>query len=323
MPMAAVPQASVIVCTRNRAQTLAKTSAAFLAIDYPPEQWELLIVDNRSTDETLRVASSIARRRPELVRVIEEPVIGLSAARNAGVRNSRGDLIVFADDDALPEAGWLRALVDALLQDNVLAAGGPVEPAFEGELPPWFSDRYLPYLAAWDKGTEVQALTYNEYPRGANIAFRREVFRRFGYFSPHLGRTGKSLLSCEEIELCLRIERGGGRILYVPGARIRHLTATERITPEWLARRFASQARSEAILAWQHAGWRGLRRGWPFFVRQVTQAARQKRLHPDGQILARCWRYALLGYSRGLLSAPLTVPRYRPAQGTDADWLPF
>ncbi|HWN42148.1 MAG TPA: glycosyltransferase [Thermoanaerobaculia bacterium] len=315
------PQVSVVVCTRNRSRTLAQACTAFLGIDYPPERWELLIVDNGSTDDTLQVAHGIARSRPDLVRVIEEPRIGLSAARNTGVRHSRGDIIAFADDDAFPEPGWLHALVDVLMQENVLAAGGPVEPDFQGELPPWFSDCYLPYLAAWDKGAEIQPLTYNDYPRGNNCAFRREVFQRFGYFSPHLGRTGSSLLSCEEIELCLRIERGGRRILYAPGARIRHLTVTERITPEWLARRFAAQGHSEAIIDWQHAGWKGLRRGWPHFYR-AARAARQNHLLPDGQIFARCWRQALVGYSLGLLRAPLTVPRYRPT-GAASDWLPW
>jgi glycosyltransferase involved in cell wall biosynthesis len=282
----------------------------------------LLIVDNGSTDDTLAVAREVAASRPALVRVIEEPRTGLSIARNTGVREARGDVIAFADDDAFPEPGWLLALVGALQRDDVLAAGGPVEPLFQGELPSWFSARYLPYLAAWDKGTEIRSLTYNEYPRGNNIGFRREVFERFGYFSPHLGRTGSSLLSCEEIELCLRIERGGGQILYVPGARIRHLTVTERITPSWLAKRFAAQGRSEAIVDWQHAGWRGLRRGWPRFARQAAQAARQYSPAPEGRIFARCQGRALVGYSWGLMTAPWSVPRYHPPEGAPA-WLPW
>lgn len=318
-----LPIASVIVCTHNRAQTLAQACAALLAIDYPSDRWELLIVDNRSTDETPRVARELARSRPDLVRVIEERRIGLSQARNTGVRHARGEIIAFADDDAFPGTGWLQALVEGLRQDNALVAGGPIEPAFQGELPPWFHERYLPYLAAWDKGPEIQPLTYNDYPRGNNIAFRREVFERYGYFSVHLGRKGRSLLSCEEIELCLRVERGGGRILYVPGARIRHLTATERITLDWLARRFAAQAHSEAIIDWQHAGLEGLRRAWPRYKRNAIAAEQQEHLLPDGEILVRCQRSARRGYMRGAFSAPLTVPRYHPAPGTAADWLPW
>jgi glucosyl-dolichyl phosphate glucuronosyltransferase len=320
--MSKLPFVSVVVCTRNRSRTLAESSAALLAIDYPPDRWEVVIVDNHSTDDTLAVAHEIARGRPDLVRVFEEPEIGLSATRNAGIRRARGEIIAFADDDAFPEREWLRALVEALLQENVLVAGGPVEPWFQGELPSWFGDRFLPYLAAWDRGTEAHPLTYNEYPRGNNIAFRRTVFEHFGDFSLQLGRAGASLLSCEETELCLRVERGGGRILYAPKARIRHLTATGRITPDWLAQRFFAQGRSEAIVEWRHGGWRGLGRGWLRWCRMSLQAARQRHVRPDGRIYARCVRHALAGHSCGVIGAPLRVPRYRPAHG-GADWLPW
>lgn len=313
--MSHLPFVSVIVCTRNRSRTLAESSAALLAMDYPPGLWELLIVDNRSTDDTLQVAHEIARGRPDLVRVIEEREIGLSVTRNTGIRQARGEIIAFADDDAFPERGWLRAFVDVLVEGDALVAGGPVEPLFQGELPSWFSDRFLPYLAAWDRGTEVHPLTYNEYPRGNNMALRRAVFDQYGYFSPHLGRTGSSLLSCEETELCLRVERGGGRILYAPGARIRHLTVTERITPDWLARRFFAQGRSEAIVEWRHGGWQGLRRGWLRWKRMYAQATWEQHLQPDGRLYAGCLRRALAGHSCGVLGAPLTVPRYRARGG--------
>ena len=317
-----LPFVSVIVCTRNRARILERSAASLLAIDYPPERWEVLIVDNRSTDDTLAVAHEIARGHPDLVRVIEEREIGLSATRNTGIRNARGEIIAFIDDDAFPESGWLRALVEVLQQDNALVAGGPVEPWFQGELPSWFGDRYLPYLAAWDLGTEVHSLSYNEYPRGNNIAFRRTVFERYGDFSRHLGRTGSSLLSCEETEVCLRVERGGDRILYAPGARIRHLTVTDRLTPEWLSRRFFAQGRSEAIVEWRHAGWRGLSRGWLHWSRMVVEAMLQRRHLSDGRIYLGCLRNALAGYVWGILTAPLAVPRYRPAHG-DSEWLPW
>lgn len=317
------PEASVIVCTRNRSASLAEACEAILAIDFPTDRWEMIVVDNMSTDDTLAVAQALAEKYPDLVRVLQESEIGLSAARNAGVRAARGEVIAFIDDDAFPEPGWLQALVDVFDRGDVLAAGGPVEPLFQGDLPDWFDERYMPYITVWDKGPEVQTLTYNEYPRGANLAFHREVFERFGLFSTHLGRKGKNLLSCEELELCLRIERSGGKILYVPGARIRHLTVAERVTCDWLLKRFAAQGRSEAIIDWQHAGLHGLRVG----LRRYREAARSAAGQPDSEaseIFARCTRHALHGYLRGLLSAPLRVPRYRPAAaaGPVAPWLP-
>jgi GT2 family glycosyltransferase len=313
--MAEPPFASVVVCTQNRSRLLAEACAAALAVDYPPERWELVIVDNRSTDDTLEVARDVAAAHPGRVRVVEEPEIGLSAARNRGIAEARGEVIAFLDDDAFPAAGWLRALTAALAEPGVLAAGGPVEPEFEGELPDWFRGRFLPYLTVWDLGPEPLALTYNEYPRGANLAFRREAFERFGGFSPHLGRRGDSLRSCEEIELCLRLERAGGGVRYVPEARVRHRVAAGRITEPWLIRRYGAQGRSEAIIHWRHGGVSGLFAGLRAAL--VRAAAATLTRHRGGALLGRCQRAALTGFVDGALRALVAVGRWRPT-GPDA-----
>ena len=309
--------ASVLVCTHNRCRDLAACCEALLATEGDPERWELVVVDNASTDQTAEVIRSFGERLGDRLQRIEESELGLSAARNAAVRGARGEVLAFLDDDALPAPGWLSALEEAFSHPDVYAAGGPVEPIFEGPLPEWLSERYLPYLTVWDRGRETLSLTYNEYPRGANIAFRRQTFERFGLFSHHLGRKGQRLLSCEEIELCLRIERGGGRILYVPGARVRHRVATARVDRRWMAARFAAQGRSEALLEWRHGGWRALRvgllRSWAY----LRGAARAQ--GAEARTLCRFQRQTFLGYLRGSLEAVASVPRYRPGDG----WLPF
>ena len=312
---------SVVVCTRNRSEVLKESSAALWRMDYPPDRWEVLIVDNHSSDDTLTVARDIASMHPGRVQVIEERELGISVSRNAGIQRARGEVIAFLDDDSFPEPGWLSALVEVLTREpEALVVGGPVEPWFAGELPSWFGERFHVYVTAWDKGPEVRKLTYNDYPRGANMAFRREVFARFGNFNAHLGYKGTGLMACDETELCLRVERSGGRILYVPRARVRHLTAASRITPAWLARRFQGQAHSEAILEWRHSGWLGLYRGWRQFARNARATVRQRHRSAEDKILARCTGRALLGYTLGLLRAPLTIRRYRPPVGT-AEWL--
>ena len=319
--MAELPRATVIVCTRDRAAVLRTALQSLLALDYPADRWEILIVDNGSVDETPRIASELAAERPDRVRVVTEPRGGLSLSRNRGVREATGQVIAFADDDAYPDAGWLRALVAALERHDAMVAGGPVEPIFTGAVPEWCTPVFFPYFAVWDEGSEPHFLRYSNYPRGNNMALRREVFERFGYFSPHLGRTGTSLLSCEETELCLRVERGGGRIVYAPEARMRHLTPMERITPEWLARRFFAQARSEGILEWRHAGWRGLRSGWLRWYGMSRRGAARAAVSRADHVLAQCLRRGFLGHSIAVLTAPLTVPRYRPVEPTAA-WRP-
>lgn len=316
------PRVSVVVCTRNRSSRLGDACEALLGVTPVAGGWEVVIVDNASTDDTRTVADRIQRGANGIVRVVDERTISLSAARNRGIAESRGELIAFLDDDAFPDPSWLDALATALDGDRVLCAGGPVEPLVEGELPEWFQGRFLPYLTVWDLGDKAIDLRYNEYPRGANIAFRREAFDRFGVFSAHLGRSGRSLLSCEETELCLRLERGGFRTVYAPRARVRHSTPVDRLTPAWMRRRFAAQGRSEAIIAWMHGGLRGLARGLVAHRRRAREAERQ--LVVVGQLFAECQRRSLRGYLVGVATAPFTVPRSRPQRrgARFAPWQP-
>jgi glycosyltransferase involved in cell wall biosynthesis len=314
------PTLSVIVCTRNRSRLLAEACGAILAVDSPGEPWELLIIDNGSTDDTLDIAHQVAAEDAR-VRVEVEERLGLSNARNAGIRHARGELLLFVDDDAFPAPGWLVGLAKALRLEDVLAAGGPVEPRFAGELPEWFGPTYRPYVTVWDLGPELVDLHYNEYPRGANMGFRRETFERFGGFSHHLGRTGSSLLSCEETELCLRIERGGGRVVYTPEAPVEHHVDASRITEGWMIDRFGAQGRSEAIVDWQHGGFAGLRWGLSR-ARRHLEAVRQ---NPAGPLHVRCQETAYRAYRWSALFCPLRIPRYRPGPeaGEVKPWRPL
>lgn len=321
--MPAKTDISIVICTRDRSAIFAETCDSLFALDAPGVQWEVVVVDNASSDDTRQVALSLQERLPQQVTIADESTVGLSAARNTGIRTARGESIAFLDDDAIPEPHWLVALVEALVIAGAFAVGGPVEPRFCTPLPEWFSDRFLPYLTVWDLGDEPIDLVYNEYPRGANMAFRREAFERFGLFSTDLGRKARSLLSCEETEFCLRIERADEPITYCPGAKVAHRVDGERITPGWLIQRFRSQGASEAIVEWKHAGIAGLRLG---SKRSVRRALSSLRAAPtDDGLVRRCEIASARGYLAGALTSPLTIPRYHPpADGGPAKpWLPF
>jgi glycosyltransferase involved in cell wall biosynthesis len=315
--------ATVVICTRNRSSLLGDVGRAVLEQELPGGDWELVIVDNASTDDTPDIARAVVAEAPDRARMVTEHEMGLSAARNAGFREAGGEVVAFLDDDAFPEPGWLAGLVGALVgPEPAMCAGGAVFPLFQGELPPWFRARFLPYLTVWDPGPDLIELRYNEYPRGANVAYRRQVFERYGGFCTELGRKGRSLLSCEETELCLRIERDGRRIVYVPGASVRHLTRADRITRPWLERRFAAQGASEVIVNWQHGGWPAVRTGLAAHRRNARRAAAERRW--VGPEFARCQRRAYRGYLWGIPHAVLRTRRYRPEPGVRAaEWSPF
>ena len=159
-------RASVIVCTHNRGGLIEETLESLVSQDLPPEAFEILVVDNASTDATPEVVRGVAARHPGRVRVVREPVLGHSRARNRGIMESRGNVIAFTDDDARVGRCWLRPLVDTCERPHVGCAGGPVRAVLEGPLPEWVIPPFLPYLALFDKGMEEVELSYNEYPRG-------------------------------------------------------------------------------------------------------------------------------------------------------------
>ncbi len=316
-------KASVIICTHNRASDLDQTCRHLLESTTLSSAHELVIVDSASTDNTREVILALSEDYPDRFRTVAETKQGLSTARNSGIRDSTGEVLVFVDDDALPCESWLESLVGEFERPQTWAAGGPVVPLISTPYPDWFSALFLPYLSAWDLGGRAQDLTYNNYPRGTNIAFRRTAFDRLGNFMPQLGRRGRSLRSCEEIEICLRIERADHKIRYVPGARVHHKVDIERLSPSWMVDRFRAQGFSEAIMEWHHAGLEGLktglRRGWANVRRSRSHATSTDRLMAD------CLVGALRGYWAGSLFAAIRIGRFQPPDPSCSirAWLPF
>lgn len=303
-----LPAASVILCSHNRAAQLAQALPQLYQLRYPGS-WEIIVVDNASQDNTAAVAQQLAAQAPVPVRVVAQPRLGLSFARNAGLAAAQGEILAFTDDDALPDPDWLVGLVRALTPTAVLAVGGPVQAAFASPPPLWLSAHFLPYLALWDLGPEPLRLSYNEYPRGINMAFKRQAFVLAGEFSPYLGRKGAQLLSCEEIEFCLRLERLGGEIWYAPTARVTHRIDPARITPEWLRQRFAAQGASEAILNQLHGGWAAVWQGRTLYPRVLRMLHTELR-GPGRELLLSCLHHSQRGYWRKLPHA-LLIPRLR------------
>jgi glycosyltransferase involved in cell wall biosynthesis len=215
---------TVVLCTYNRVRSLA-TALESIATQTVPQSvgWEILVVDNNSSDETRQVVEDFQRRYPERIRYLFEPQQGLSYARNAGVREAQGDILAFIDDDETADDGWLQNLTVNLLSGEWAGAGGRVLPQWNGSRPRWLSSKSsfaLGPLAVFDPGLEGGQLT--EPPFGANMAFRKEVFERYGRFRTDLGRSGKGMLSGEDTEFGRRLLAAGERMRYEPSALTYH-----------------------------------------------------------------------------------------------------
>jgi glucosyl-dolichyl phosphate glucuronosyltransferase len=225
------PQITVILCTYNRAHSLGKTLESVVAQSMPPSlQWELLVVDNNSTDSTPEVVKEFERRYPQLVRYTFEPNQGISFARNNGVESGRGQILAFIDDDETADPEWLQNLTAHLLSGDWCGSGGRVVAQWNGCPPRWVSSKnsfICGPLAMFDPDTKGDQLI--EPPFGANMAFRREVFEQFGCFRTDLGRSGKGLLSGEDTEFGRRVMASGARLRYEPRAITNHPVEESRV----------------------------------------------------------------------------------------------
>lgn len=239
---------TVAICTWNRAELLAQTLEAAAAMVVPEDlTWELLVVDNNSSDRTPEILTGFADRLP--LRSILERELGLSHARNAAVENAAGEIIVWTDDDVLVRPDWISAYHDAFraYPESVLF-GGPVEPWYEGTPPDWMETgiRLLPgVFAVVNHGEVEKALSEEILPWGANFAIRTEVQREFPY-DPELGRLGDSLRSGEESAVMMSILQAGYQGRWVPEAGVRHFIPKVRQREGFVRRRLFAHGRHGA-----------------------------------------------------------------------------
>jgi len=240
---------TVAICTRNRSRALERTLRSLAAAAVPPSlSWEVLVVDNSSADETPRVIANASDAL--LVRAVDERQIGLSHARNAAIREARGDYIVWIDDDVLVDAQWLRAYHDAFrARPEIAFFGGPIVPTFEGSPPAWLRlalPRVDNAYAARDLGAAPVALTRDTLPFGANFAVRSDV-QRLHPFDPALGRRGAALSAGEEWAVLEAMLAGGESGQWVPGARVEHVISAERQSVRYLRRYYVENGMSLAL----------------------------------------------------------------------------
>src|SRR5271170_5558250 len=183
---------SVIICTYNRSRSLGEAVESVASeILTQPLGWEILVVDNNSNDKTRQVVEGLICRYPERIRYVFEPKQGISHARNAGIKESRGEILAFIDDDETAEGAWLQNLTANLHSGEWAGAGGRVLPPSSFSRPRWLSSK-SPFiqgpLASFDPENVTGKLT--DPPFGANMAFRKEVFEKLGSFRTDLGRSG-------------------------------------------------------------------------------------------------------------------------------------
>ncbi|MEY2446752.1 MAG: glucosyl-dolichyl phosphate glucuronosyltransferase [Acidimicrobiaceae bacterium] len=286
-----VHHVTVVVPTRRRPAALDRVLHGLARQRDPGVPWDVVVVDNDTGPGTAATSSRAALAALAVpVRVVVEPALGAANARNRGITEAGGTIVAFIDDDVVPDDDWLQRLVEPLLNDRCEAVGGQVRLDASGPRPRWLSSWLLPYLSHFhpsdqevDLASVPSDVLTEPYVLTANAAFTAEVLDRTGGFDPQLGTRDGVPFGNEELRLCRQVLAGGGRIRYLPTARVVHELPPSRLRRSYFARRLYAQGRSDWMLdrdVLATARSAGVRRAFELFGSDVRVAMSPERRTP-------------------------------------------
>jgi len=228
---------SVILCTYNRCRSLSNALNSLALSTLPATiEWEVLVVDNNSKDKTREIVERFCHLYPGRFRYLFEPRQGKSYALNSGIRDARQDILAFVDDDVTVQPTWLQHLITPLLGSEWAGCGGRILPESGFSPPPWLAlqgplSQLGALCAYFDLGDSPGPL--DQPPVGTNMAFRKEMFEKYGGFRGDLGPRPGSELRSEDIEFGRRLMAAEERLCYVPSAVVYHEINENRVRKEF------------------------------------------------------------------------------------------
>ena len=284
-PSSARKRFSVILCTHNRAAWLRLAIRSLFELDYPRDLYEIVVVDNASADDTRSIVEGLSVGAPVPVTYCHEPKLGLSHARNTGIRHARFDHIAYLDDDAAADRRWLSVFDETLRCCGADVVGGRVVPTpVEGYEPPaWFHSDYVWGFYGLDYARQgcaekIFRVRFPRYLGGGCSCYRRELLDLpWARFHAGLGRTGKRLYQGEETLLNYFLEKNGYKIFYNADAVIYHFIDPERVTRDFVARKAFWGGYSDALMHRKMFGRRFAFRNGPVRFREALAAYREAR----------------------------------------------
>ncbi len=236
------PSISLVICTYNREKFLPACLQSLARQTLAPRYFEIIIVDNNSTDRTAAISRAFIEGHPALpVRYVLEPRQGLSYARNRGIAEARGRWITYIDDDAEAEPDFLQQLYDYVAAHPEIAGlGGKVLPKFEGEEPPWLNPFLNMMVSGVDHGEEPFRARGKKYPIGCNMTYRRDLLEAAGGFNTRLK------WRMDDKYIFQAVSRLNDAVYYYPSAVVYHNIDADRTSDanfDTLSRRLGSEER--------------------------------------------------------------------------------
>lgn len=247
------PSVSIILSTHNGGQKLINTLEAFTKLSYPESKVEIIAVDNNSTDDSSASLHQYETLLP--LTILTEERQGKNFAMNTALSRAKGDLIVFTDDDVIPEKDWLNNIIEISIEkDNFDIFAGTILPNWPTELPAWISHTLNIGM--------LYAITPDMEPGpvpawavwGPNMAVRKSALDRTHGFDTQVGPDGSTnYIMGSETELLNRLERLGHRAWFAKSAVIHHQIRADQLDRNWALQRYFRFGRSSYKLNNQRA----------------------------------------------------------------------
>lgn len=239
---------SVVICTYNRSKSLEITLKSLKEMSVAQElSWELVVVDNKSDDNTKDVVEEFRLNSGINVRYVFEGNQGQSHARNRGVKEAKGEIIAFTDDDVIVDKKWVSNIVKAFEENSISCVGGKILPIWERPCPKWLNQELQGYLALLDYG-DLPFYIDKAIIWGANFSVKASMFQKYGQFNPLLGRVGGKLYSQDDTKYVKLLIENGEKVLYAPNIIVHHQVPVKRMNKSYFRKWKFDQGELDAII---------------------------------------------------------------------------
>lgn len=250
-------EASIIIPTYNRCRSLKRTLESLRKLNFPLNKFEIVLVDNNSSDDTPKVAFHF-RKLGLPIKYIKEGRLSFTVARHTGARIARGRVLLYIDDDVTVSKEWLKTATSAFAKNpRIGMIGGPIKPIYEKRPPKWVSRMNPIWLSLFDCGTKEKEIS--SVP-GPNLAIRKSVLKEVGGFPPDTigvesenqpGTIEKIYIGPGDGGLSQKVKNANYKIIYVPKALVYHHIPSVRLTKQWWHDRLIGEGCCHAIF-FQH-----------------------------------------------------------------------
>jgi len=298
---------SIVICTYNRDKFLPQALESLTKQSANPEDFEIIIVNNNSTDNTEKISQEFIRNHPELnIYYTVEKNQGLSFARNKGIDTAKGEIISFMDDDAIARHDFVSQLQRHFnAYPDFSAIGGKVIPIYGNNEPEpvWMSKYIQGVVSKVDYGEKVKPFT-KKYPAGCNMAFRKEVFTKVGKFNTDLVYRG------DDKYIFHQLKNNGLKVLYAPDIFVNHHIDSYRIQPEFIDKISRSIGASERLRLSTEAWYKSVFKFIEYLYKYTGAIILYflflfKGQKPKGRYCIKVMHQTIIGYFNGKKSASL------------------